>query len=85
MASDLTGRLAASLAGHDRGHTYVIVRTEGGSAWVADGRLRPLGRLKRKNLKHLLIMDRSVGAEELLTDAGIRKALKSLIKEDVNV
>ena len=84
MAGDLTGRYAVSLAGHDRGSRYIIVRAEGGFAWVSDGRLKKTAGPKRKNLKHLRLLPGQLDADQL-TDDEIRKALKRFIKEDVNV
>ena len=39
---------ARSLAGHDKGNLYIIVRREEQFAWVADGRLKPLEKPKKK-------------------------------------
>ena len=84
MAGDLTGRYAISLAGHDRGSRYIIVRAENGFALAADGRLKKVSAPKRKNLKHLRLLPGQLDADQL-TDDEIRKALMRFIKEDVNV
>ncbi len=49
----MTGRLAFSKAGHDKGKLYVIVREEGDALWLADGRRRGLENPKRKNRRHI--------------------------------
>ena len=41
--------LALSLAGHDKGHYYVVVGEEAEAVYVADGELKLLVRPKRKN------------------------------------
>ena len=46
-------QLAVSLAGHDRGSVYAIVREEEGMVLLADGRLKTLDRPKKKNAKHI--------------------------------
>ena len=47
------GMLARSKAGHDKDRIYVIIRTEDEFVYVADGDLRPLRHMKRKNARHL--------------------------------
>ncbi len=45
--------LAASLAGHDKGCIYAIVRQDGGMVYLADGRLKKLNHPKKKNIRHI--------------------------------
>ena len=49
--------LALSLAGHDKGHYYVVVGEEAEAVYVADGELkllaRPKSMLKSKNTLNL--------------------------------
>ena len=47
------GMLAKSKAGRDKDQIYVIIRVEDEYAYVADGDLRPLRHMKRKNTRHL--------------------------------
>ena len=47
------GMLVKSKAGHDKDHVYVIIRAEDEYVYVADGDLRPLRHMKRKNARHL--------------------------------
>ena len=47
------GMLARSKAGHDKDRMYVIIRAEDEFVYVADGDLRPLRHMKRKNARHL--------------------------------
>ena len=47
------GMLAVSKAGRDKGHVYVIIDAGKEYVYVADGDLRPLRHMKRKNTKHL--------------------------------
>jgi len=51
------GALVRSLAGRDRGSSYVVLRPV--DEWrvaVSDGRRRPLDRPKRKNRRHLEVL-----------------------------
>lgn len=48
-----SGMLVKSKAGHDKGRIYVVVRTDNCCAYLADGDLRPLRRMKKKNIRHL--------------------------------
>lgn len=54
------GTLAYSLRGRDAGRVYVIVRQDKEYVWAADGKKRPLSAPKRKNIKHLQKINRSV-------------------------
>lgn len=47
------GNLAKSIAGHDKGQLYVIVKEEAEYVYVSDGRFRPLEKPKKKNKKHV--------------------------------
>ena len=70
-----------SLAGHDKGRDYVVLKTDGSFAWLVDGKTRKLTNPKRKKLKHLCLG--KMGTPELAdalnagktTDSAIRKEL----------
>ncbi|MCI8893624.1 MAG: hypothetical protein HFI42_01455 [Lachnospiraceae bacterium] len=74
----MTGKLAISRAGHDRDTIYVITGEDASSVYLADGRIRTVEKPKRKNKKHiqiiqelpqetaqLLSQDRAPGNEEI--------------------
>jgi ribosomal protein L14E/L6E/L27E len=77
------GRVVVSKAGRDEGRALVVLAMDGEAyALVADGRLRTVGKPKRKNLKHLTAKPVCIGGiQEKLTkniallDAEIRAAL----------
>lgn len=52
----MTGFLAYSLAGHDKGELYLIIKEEGDYVYLSDGRVRSLEKPKRKNKKHIQIV-----------------------------
>lgn len=83
--------LALSLAGHDKGHYYVITGEDGDFVYVADGTLKPCAQPKKKNRRHIQLIRRlPVELEELfqneaeLTDLTVKRALK-LYKQHINI
>lgn len=52
----MTGFLAYSLAGHDKGEVYLIIEETKDYVYVADGAVRTLDRPKKKNKKHIQII-----------------------------
>lgn len=74
------GMFARSLAGHDKGKLYVIVKTEEPYVWLADGKIRTLDRPKKKKLMHV---QPDYAQAPVTSDLEIRKALKA--KEVKNV
>jgi ribosomal protein L14E/L6E/L27E len=50
------GYFATSLAGHDKGLTYVITGVDNEYVYVTDGRLRQVGEPKKKKLKHIQLI-----------------------------
>ena len=77
------GQVVFSKAGRDKGGAFVVLRCEGNYAYLADGRLRPLARPKKKKLMHIQptntviteIKDDCEKRKYLLLDADIKKAL----------
>ena len=45
--------IVVSLAGHDSGRAYAVIRTDGKNAYLADGKIKKLANPKKKSLKHL--------------------------------
>ena len=85
MADMKPSDIVQSLAGHDKGSLFFILRMEDGFAWVADGRLRSCTKPKRKNVRHLAYRATGVSpvAEriargESVADSEVRKALAPL-------
>ncbi len=73
--------LALATAGHDRGTLYLVLKEDGKSVLLADGKLRKLSRPKRKNRKHVMFLPEGLTEavsgklREELTDAALRRAL----------
>ena len=55
MAEYRAGCLVRSLAGHDKGNLFLIVKEEAEYVALADGRLRTMEKQKRKKKKHVQI------------------------------
>ena len=79
----MEAKLARSKAGHDNGQIYVIIKEEEEYVYLADGRLKPAARPKKKNRKHIQIIKKIPGpVEELLCretlpgDVELKRALK---------
>lgn len=52
------GMLARSLAGHDQGRLYVIIRRDEEYVWLVDGILRTAERPKKKKIRHIQVIHR---------------------------
>lgn len=47
------GQLVRSKAGRDKGVDFVVVKSDNGYVYVADGRMRKLENPKKKKIKHI--------------------------------
>ena len=56
-----------SLAGHDKGSLYIVLKTDEISALLVDGKTRKLSTPKRKSLRHLCLG--KMGSQELADEA----------------
>lgn len=76
--------LARSKAGHDKDRIYVVICTEGEFAYVADGNLRPIRHMKRKNAMHLqpVLKMRLDGEPD---DAAVRSLIRKYTRQGEQV
>lgn len=51
----MTGKVAESLAGHDKGQLYLIIKEETDSYDLVDGKSKTMARPKKKNKKHVRV------------------------------
>jgi ribosomal protein L14E/L6E/L27E len=79
------GRVVKSLAGRDKGYLLVIIEANEKTAFVCDGKERPLNRPKSKNIRHLELTSLSLKDNEMATDRALRKALRRINAENCNV
>jgi ribosomal protein L14E/L6E/L27E len=79
------GMLAYSLRGRDAGRVYVIIRREEQFVIAADGKRRPLSCPKRKNIRHLQLINRSIDlekADDTIIIQAIEEYLNRLHKQE---
>lgn len=76
-----TGMLVQSLAGHDKDWYYIVLWTDGGFAYVADGKHHGLNEPKKKRFRHIAPRGAETDVSALRCDAHIRKAIKRLKSE----
>lgn len=67
MAEFKTAGLVKSLAGHDKGELYIIISVQEEYVSLSEGRKHPISKPKRKNIKHLQLIN--------ICDEGLRKKL----------
>lgn len=75
------GMAARSLAGHDKGQWYLILRVEGPVVWLVDGKTRTKERPKKKNIRHIQPARMQADVEQM-DNGAVVAALKRLNKED---
>ena len=69
------GMLVRSKAGHDKGCIYVVISVKNEYVYLADGDLRPLSRMKKKNIRHLQPILK-IRAEDISSYSVIRKVIR---------
>lgn len=69
------GSVVKSTAGHDAGSYGVVMGFMDGWPLVADGKHRLLGRPKRKNPKHLVVLRQTFVLSEIHSDKMLRRLL----------
>lgn len=84
----MVGFMAYSLAGHDKDKIYVIVKEEKDYVWLADGEQRKLSYPKRKNKKHIQVINNQICDDKehgnnnnVMTDDSVKKAIKLYCKD----
>ena len=79
---NMIGTIVRSKSGRDRRRCYVVVEvdTEKTRAYISDGRLRPLERLKAKNPRHLEFVCDSPEAREQISNGTLtNRSLRELL------
>ncbi|MBR6407633.1 MAG: KOW domain-containing RNA-binding protein [Clostridia bacterium] len=78
------GNIAISMAGRDKGMLFAILSVEGEYCLLADGKLRPLERPKRKKQKHLQMTRMILPEQSLISNKQLRRSLARLKSEQQN-
>ncbi len=74
------GMVVKSMAGHDSGSFYVILKCEGGYAYIANGRERKVEAPKKKNPLHLAKTNTLIDVTDL-TNKKLKYALRTFSSE----
>jgi len=54
------GMLVQSLQGRDKGELYIVVNSEPGYVYLSNGTTKPIESPKKKNLKHVRLINKNV-------------------------
>ena len=85
----MTSLLAYSLAGHDKGKLYFIIKEEKDYFWLVDGEVRPLENPKKKNKKHVQIIKRNISVtlkeDTVESDIGLKSVTNESIKRTIKL
>ena len=81
------GMTAVSLAGHDKGKTYVILSADENYVYLVDGSIRTLQNPKKKKIKHVQVnhtvsswIQNLLDANKKVYDSDIIRALRDIKK-----
>ena len=70
------GSLVYSAQGRDKGKIFVVLDTEGGFVYLADGDTRRVSKPKKKKIKHIRSTNRVLELDfDNVSDSSVRKAL----------
>lgn len=79
------GALVQSIAGHDAGDFFLVVRQEDNFVWVCNGKQRKANHCKQKNLKHItetgLVCDWVETHPEQINNTSVKKAIKEMLRD----
>ena len=79
----MIGYFAYSLSGHDKGKVYLIVKEEQDYVYLADGAVRTIERLKKKNKKHIQVIKKTGRRTDMasVTNEEIKYQIKQYCKD----
>lgn len=78
------GMVVKSMAGHDSGSYYAVMRVDNGYAYIADGKLRKVESPKKKNPLHLQKTKSVIDVTDI-TNKKLRTALAVFNREAENI
>ena len=78
------GMVVKSMAGHDSGSYYAVMRVDNGDAYIADGKLRKVESPKKKNPLHLQKTKAVIDVTDI-TNKKLRTALAVFNREAENI
>ena len=79
----MIGYFAYSLSGHDKGKIYLIMSEDQDYVYLADGDVRTIDRLKKKNKKHIQVIKKTGRRTDLIsvTNEEIKYQIKQYCKD----
>jgi ribosomal protein L14E/L6E/L27E len=78
----MEGTVVRSAAGHDKNRFYVIVKSEAGYVWIADGKERKLEKPKRKNPRHVAFTNTVLELAEVTSNKKLRTMLEPFYERE---
>lgn len=76
------GTVVISKAGKDKGLKFVVLQCDGLFCLIANGKLRPIEKPKRKKLRHLQLTNMHLTEQDMATNRALRKAITGLSNFD---
>lgn len=76
------GTVVISKAGKDKGLKFVVLQCDGLYCLIANGKLRPIEKPKRKKLRHLQLTNMRLTEQDMATNRALRKAIAGLSNSD---
>lgn len=70
------GKLVFSKAGHDKDTLYVILKEESDHVFLADGKTRTIENPKKKNKKHIQVINSIMNIDQKVTNEDIKRVIK---------
>lgn len=79
----MIGYFAYSLSGHDKGKVYLIANEDKDYVYLADGDVRTIDRLKKKNKKHIQVIKKTGRRTDMtsVTNEEIKYQIKQYCKD----
>ncbi len=74
----MEGMVVKSLKGHDQGSLFAVVKSDRTEVYLVDGKRRRWANPKKKNLKHIVILNESIPDFSNCSDKSVRKQLNRL-------
>lgn len=88
----MTGLFAASLAGHDKNHIYIIIKEDSEYVYLVDGKTKMFDHPKRKNRKHIQIIknekpecSEKLAAGQNVSNEEVKRAIRIYIGRKTDV
>ena len=75
------GMVVISKSGRDKGNFFVVIKSDDKCVYIADGKLRKIENLKKKNVKHLQRTNIFINLDEVTGNKQLNKKILELTKQ----